>query len=496
MASPVLAPGQVSEIYLTITPADKARTPFLEIPFQLPLGVTRLDVGFEYAKANDCALDIGIMDSRATDYPTRSGFRGWSGSARNRFFVATDAATPGYYAGPMPPGSWKLLLGMYRLPDNGAAVRLTLMADAAPREVMATPKPVTPRLEHPGWYRGDLHCHTHHSDASGGPELLAESARLAGLDFLAVTDHNTTSQWQYFGPRSSEDLVFIPGMEVTTYRGHANIFGLGEWIDFRLGSSSDLDALVREVRRQGAILSINHDKEPLPWDYEYPDMDCMEVFHGHWLTGNDGVLARYDRFLADGRRISLIGGSDYHQPAERERPGPIGLAKPTTVLWLPCLDACAVVEALRTGRGFVTESPSGPHLAFTANGHPMGSTVASGDDVTLNVEVTGASGDRLVWVSEEGPVSETLIPDDAWKQTIRLPTPSRFLRAEILADASRARAIKELMDWCAERTELPRDQKSLTTVPPIRRTLSNPVYFEAPEQTRSPRAGRGPSGMR
>ncbi|MDE0346560.1 MAG: CehA/McbA family metallohydrolase [Boseongicola sp.] len=480
MASPVLAPGHVSEINLAITPADKARTPFLEVPFQLPSDVTRLDVGFEYAKAEDCALDIGILDSRATDYPTRHGFRGWSGSARNEFFVATDAATPGYYAGPMPPGAWKLLLGMYRVPDSGVAVRLPLKADATPREAFAAPRPATPRRDHPGWYRGDLHCHTHHSDARGAPELLAEGARLAGLDFLAVTDHNTTSQWGYFGPRSSEDLVFIPGMEITTYRGHANVFGLSEWIDFRLGNSIDLDALVREVRRQGAILSINHDKEPLPWGYDYPDMDCMEVFHGHWLTGNDGVLARYDRFLADGRRISLVGGSDYHQPAEQERRGLVGLGKPTTVLWLRCLDACAVVEALRKGHGYVTESPTGPHLAFTANGLPMGSTVAGGEAITLKVEVTGAPGDRLVWVSEEGPVSEMLIPDDAWKQTLRLPTPSRFLRAEILADASRTRAIRDLMDWCAGRAEIPRAQQSLTTAPPIRRTLSNPVYFEAP----------------
>ena len=496
MVSPVLAPGQASEINLTITPADKARAPFLEIPFQLPSGVTRLDVGFEYAKAEDCALDIGILDSRATDYPTRSGFRGWSGSARNEFFVATDAATPGYYAGPMPPGSWKLLLGMYRVPKSGAAVRLTLKADAAPREVYATPKPATPRLEHPGWYRGDLHCHTHHSDARGAPELLAENARLAGLDFLAVTDHNTTSQWRYFGPRSSEDLVFIPGMEITTYRGHANVFGLSEWIDFRLDSSIDLDALVGEVRRQGALLSVNHDKEPLPWGYDYPDMDCMEVFHGHWLTSNDGVLAQYDRFLADGRRISLIGGSDYHQPAEQERPGPVGLGKPTTMLWLSSLDVCAVINALRDGHGYVTESPTGPHLAFTANGQPMGSTAAGGDDITIEVEVTGAPGDRLIWVCEDGPVSEMLIPDDSWRQTIRLPAPSTFLRAEILADASRTRMITELMDWCAERTELPRAQQSLTTVPPIRRTLSNPVYFETPGQIRSPRAARGPPKKR
>lgn len=482
MEPTILVPGQVSEINITVTPADKANTPFLDIPFQLPAGVTRLDVSFDYTRGNDCALDIGILDSRATDYPTRTGFRGWSGSARNAFFVATDAATPGYYAGPMPGGVWKLLLGMYRVPESGVAVRLALVADAAPRGAFAAAKPAAPRREQPGWYRGDLHCHTYHSDAKGAPELLAENARRQGLDFLAVTDHNTTSQWQYFGPRSSEELVFLPGMEVTTYRGHANIFGLAEWIDFRLGGSADLDALKGEVRRQGALLSVNHDKEPLPWDYDYPDMDCMEVFHGHWLTSNDGILERYDRFLAEGRRISLIGGSDYHQPAELQPPGPVGLGRPTTVIWLPCLDAGSVLESLRAGHCYVTESPTGPHLSFMANGLPMGSVVPEGGSIDIGFEVKGAAGDRLVWVSEDGPIADMVIPADEWQQTIDLPAPNRFLRAEIVADASRASLVEDLVDWCAGKPELLRAGQSLSDPPPIRRALSNPVYFGAPGQ--------------
>ena len=478
MERTVLAPGKMEELNLIVTPADKATTPFLEIPFQLPDGVTRLDVGFDYTKTDDCALDIGILDSTATAFPSRSGFRGWSGSARNAFFVATDDATPGYYAGAMPPGPWTLLLGMYKVPEGGAPVRLTLKADTAQRGAYVSPKPSAPRRNKPGWYRGDLHCHTYHSDARGAPELLAENARREGLDFLAVTDHNTTSQWQYFAPRSTEELVFIPGMEITTYRGHANIFGLTEWIDFRLGGSADLDALMGEIRRQGAILSVNHDKEPLPWDYDYPDMDCMEVFHGHWLTSNDGVLARYDRFLAEGRRISLIGGSDYHQPAELQPPGPVGLGRPTIVLELEHLDSKAVLEGLRKGRGYVTESPTGPHLAMTVNGRKMGDVVAGGQNIEVEIEVKGAPGDRLVLVTENGPIAETTVPSGDWTHRMQIAAPVRFLRAEIVADASRAGLIEGLLDWLDGRPELPRAQQSLANAPPIRRALTNPVYFD------------------
>ena len=153
--------------------------------------------------------------------------------------------------------------------------------------------------------------------------------------------------------------------------GHANIFGLSEWVDFRLGGNHDLDALLREAHQHGAVAPVNHDKEPLPWDYDYPDMDCFEVYHGHWLTGDDGILKTYVRFLAEGRRISLIGGSDYHQPEDLMPPSLFGLGRPTTVLWLPHLDAASVVGGLKSGHGYITESPTGPHLAFTVYGHPF-----------------------------------------------------------------------------------------------------------------------------
>ena len=51
-----------------------------------------------------------------------------------------------------------------------------------------------------GWYRGDCHLHTVHSD---GPRTLAELAALAratGLDFINSTEHNTSSAHGRLGP--------------------------------------------------------------------------------------------------------------------------------------------------------------------------------------------------------------------------------------------------------------------------------------------------------
>ena len=38
---------------------------------------------------------------------------------------------------------------------------------------------------------GDMHCHTTMSDGSTSPEMLVQYAIDAGLDFIAVTDHDT-----------------------------------------------------------------------------------------------------------------------------------------------------------------------------------------------------------------------------------------------------------------------------------------------------------------
>ena len=181
----------------------------------VPEGITRIDVAIEYDRSAECIIDIGVADPRFEAFPSREGFRGWSGSARKSFFVAKDDATPGYLPGPIPAGDWHLILGLYLVPIGGAELRLRVTFDAKPRQPWAgLPAPREVRRGDAGWYRGDLHCHCWHSDAAGSPETLHQAARQAGLDFLAVSDHNTISQRRYFLPRSTPDLLFLRAMEV------------------------------------------------------------------------------------------------------------------------------------------------------------------------------------------------------------------------------------------------------------------------------------------
>jgi hypothetical protein len=461
---------------VALTPADQARNPYFYVPVDVPVGTTRIDVALAYRKAEDCIIDLGLFDPRMADFPSEEGFRGWSGGARDRFFVATDDATPGYVHGPMPAGRWNVILGLYRIPSRSAEVTLTVDLDSTPRETLPPPARAFPVRKQPGWYKGDLHCHTFHSDATGSPETLHAAAKQAGLDFLAVADHNTITQRRYFHRASSPDLVFVRAMEVTTATGHANVYGVDEWIDFRMTRPGDAHLLSESVRRRGGLLSINHDKPTIPWDYELPRIDCQEVWQSTWMAWNWVSLERWQARLCKGLHISAIGGSDFHQPAELQPEGPLTLARPTTVLWLAELSEDAVLAAMKAGRGYVTEGPAGPHLEISVNGLPMGSSV----DGPLHAEahVRGAQGDILALIDARGTISEHEITSDEWSLDLALlDGADTFIRAEIVARASRHRLVEEFRAAAMEQGRLPWQlTTALLADEPIRRAISNPIY--------------------
>lgn len=458
-----------------ITRADQAANPYFYMPFDVPEGTTRIDVTLAYAKADDCVIDLGAFDPRDTGYPTQEGFRGWSGGARDRFFIATDDATPGYVHGEIQPGSWTVILGLYKVPETGTEVSVSIALDAAPRQLVPQPARTVPVRQGAGWYKGDLHCHTFHSDAKGAPELLHAAARQAGLDFLAIADHNTTTQRRYFHPQSSPDLVFVRAMEVTTAEGHANVYGVDEWIDFRMTKPADAHTLARLVHDKGGLLSINHDKPPIAWEYELPQADCQEVWQSTWMAWNWIALERWQQRLAAGLRLSAIGGSDYHQPAQLMPEGPLVLARPTTVLYLPELSEDAVLAAMKAGHGYVTESPTGPALVMTIDGQPMGSHVA--DPRLLRIAVKGAKGDRLVWIDARGEIGAMPITEDDWQHEMPMPAAQGFIRAEIIAEASRARLGAEFLALIEGR-ELPWQLRGVNLADQaIRRALGNPIYI-------------------
>jgi hypothetical protein len=365
------------------------------LPVDVPAGAGALTVSLAYDR------DAGVLDLGCFD--PAGGFRGWSGGARETFTVSADWATPGYLPGPLVPGAWQVALGLHRVPPDGLAWTVTAEAGPAPRTPEPPPTPPTPirpprrTLPAPAgltWLAADLHAHTVHSDGTLTVPELAALAAGAGLDVLAVTDHNTVSHHRELAAAgTAAGVLLLPGQEVTTDRGHANAFGDIGWVDFRRPAAD----WVSTVDKCGGLLSVNH---PLAadcaWLHPLPVRPPLaEVWHSGWWDRTWGAPLAW--LLAWGTGTVPVGGSDFHGPAGQAR-----LGRPTT--WIACSGRSieGIFAGLAAGLVTITESPTGPALL------PYdGDLIAVDADGALLVDVTGhrrpVRGDRAAFPAGTGP---------------------------------------------------------------------------------------------
>jgi hypothetical protein len=66
-----------------------------------------------------------------------------------------------------------------------------------------------------GSVRIDLHAHTTASDGTDSPAELVRAAVEAGLDVVAVTDHDTTAGWAEAFAARPAGLTIVPGLEMS-----------------------------------------------------------------------------------------------------------------------------------------------------------------------------------------------------------------------------------------------------------------------------------------
>ncbi|MGB0100141.1 MAG: PHP domain-containing protein [Nocardioides sp.] len=65
--------------------------------------------------------------------------------------------------------------------------------------------------------RIDLHTHSRASDGTDTPAELVRAAAEAGIDVLAITDHDTAAGWAEARTAADDvDLTLVPGMEIST----------------------------------------------------------------------------------------------------------------------------------------------------------------------------------------------------------------------------------------------------------------------------------------
>ncbi|MBT3391448.1 MAG: PHP domain-containing protein [Chloroflexi bacterium] len=276
-----------------------------------------------------------------------------------------------------------------------------------------------------GWYRGDFHTHTNATDGDYPADVVAGIAKAEGLDFIAITDHNTFAGLLDFTPRS--DFLVIPGLELTFDKGHFNTFALEGWRDWMEAICSDqievslpdryktITELMQAISADGLLNSINHPHLP-PWDWQFEDCDlrqvhCLEIWNDlYWpdnLTANSAAVAMWSNWLNAGYRITAIGGSDYHYPPrpEANRFGE-RLGMPTTCVYADELSTKGILDGLRQQRAYVTK---GPQLTFEAEAggeiYPIGADMGiQNGEITFMASLSHATRPLTAHLVENGLV--------------------------------------------------------------------------------------------
>lgn len=409
---------------------------YVELPFGVPAGVRQMHVRYEYSDRipsdptlfGGNTLDIGLFDEQGTA-AGGPGFRGWSGSNKLAFTLAEEWATPPYRPGPIKAGTWHVLLGPYKIGPRGLdyTVEVWFNPGLPPVEEAPALQPVAPlplpRAAEPNWYRGDLHSHTVRSDGDSWPVEMLAAASAAGLEFVGITDHNSAR------PLRAEDLpgppVLVPGVEVTTYGGHWNVWGVDGWFEFRVPTLEATAEAMRAARDAGGFVSVNHPK-PFGPPWEYGDVGAnhaVEIWNGPWERLNTVSLAYWDDRLRRGERLVAVGGSDCHY-LHRAATGPLALPRigtPTTWVQVPGeLTADAILDALRAGRCFVSATPAGPQLYLTPG--PAG----------LRVRVVGAPGAALMLITDGACAATSPIAEPDWEEPFPYPPDAAYVRAQVV----------------------------------------------------------------
>lgn len=427
------------------------------VPFDVPAGTERITVEFDYSgRDRKTTIDLGLVGPDG--FRSRDGFRGWSGGNKRRFTVSATDATPSYQPGPIAPGRWSLLLGFPNIrPTSQDAYSVRIWFDRNEPDV-------APLRSEAGWYRGDLHMHDAHSDAScasqGGQRvpcplfLTVQKAAARGLDFIAVTDHNTVSQAN--GLRELQPyfdrLLLIPGREVTTFSGHGNLIGPVAPVDFRVGSKEvpDWNHLLRSVQPLGGVFSINHPIRPsgeicmgCGWTpnppVDYALVQAIEVVNGGDADTPYSGIPFWEKLLNQGHRIAAIGGSDNHDATlEGVTTGGARIGTPTTVVHADALSMPAILAGIRAGRVFVDVEGSGKRaldLTATAAGSKaeMGGSleVPDGAEVSFAAEIHEAAGGRLEVIRNGVRVQSLDVDDRPVKFSLRADGGMRWVRVDV-----------------------------------------------------------------
>ncbi|WP_440952562.1 CehA/McbA family metallohydrolase [Methanococcoides sp. FTZ1] len=161
--------------------------------------------------------------------------------------------------------------------------------------------------------RIDLHVHSCFSkDSNADLDSILELAKKNGLDGVAICDHDTRAGGLACARRAKEigsDIIVIPGVEVTSSKGHILVLDPDGDID----PGMTPERTIERARDLGAVVIIPHPFKITSHGIGYVeglDADAVEVLNSRCVTGGANSKAKK---VTQELGIPQVGGSDSHE---------------------------------------------------------------------------------------------------------------------------------------------------------------------------------------
>ncbi|MGN1329191.1 MAG: CehA/McbA family metallohydrolase, partial [Eubacterium sp.] len=186
--------------------------------------------------------------------------------------------------------------------------------------------------------------------------------------------------------------------EWTHYKGHMNFFGVINPFEnsFVANTKEEMQTLIANARSKGAVVSVNHPKCPFcPYLWEDENaFDMMEIWNGPMRKTNTDAIKWWTQMLCKGRKLTAVGGSDFHKPKDFAK-----LGNPVTGVYAKSPASDDILEAIKNGRCFVSEGVDGVRINLKYGEFSMGDTAEYSADIPLVIE---SNAKALVLVTDKG----------------------------------------------------------------------------------------------
>ncbi len=386
--------------------------------FEVPGGTTNIHVDFVYSPIYSRGRIYPNLIELSFNDPVgiRGVYSAWNrvSPSRDPFDIIINGvfSSPGFHSDPIQPGIWTAYIGVQRvLPPDTVTYELKITLSNDPIEQTAwtfydlqyTANPA------PGWYKGDLHGHSNHSDGVWSIREFNRYMQARGLDFATLTDHNTISGIAEQRQQTKDGYLAMAGMEITTFNGHLLAIGASEWHEWRIGiehGANNITEIMQYAVDTTSLLIMAHPMEHdalfsigRHWDYDEarPGLALgMEVWSGEWGAVNRGqsnrneeALLQFYDWLNMGLHVVATAGSNIHHipllmPHITDHTiDKVGL----NIVYAKELSESAIIDAVIKGHVYLSSGPELLLTAETASGQKamVGDTLPD-EDVTVTVK--------------------------------------------------------------------------------------------------------------